>query len=362
MTFLRFDFLSDLGWYGTQWLKGTEVLKKRRLHKNAIYVPDRITEVGIILITTILSANKLKERYGNLISEVRLSHRDELFKGLVAVCGENKAKQVWEFLENNRLEEVLLLRKKLRWYFVTKCFLTNFIGHLIDWFDMARIIGVRLIKPPGMMIAFIGPDGAGKSTLIHALCGELEKSFPDIKKKHLRPRLLPDLGQLKAGNNSKKNGKTEWEIRQEKPGRISSLIRLTYYFLDYIVGYWCKIRPLLAQGKIVIFDRYFYDYIVDPFSKNINLPTVLPKFLLHFVPKPHITIALLNTPEIIYSRKNEIPIDEIARQIRAIETLAPTIPNLYKVKNEGNVFDVAQKVMTIIFGRAPLLPHKIPEK
>ena len=73
--------------------------------------------------------------------------------------------------------------------------------------------------------------------------------------------------------------------RGKRNGVINSQIRLIYYILDYVLGYYFKILPILYRKQIVIFDRYFTDIIVDGERSGIFLNYKYICSLRHLVPR-----------------------------------------------------------------------------
>ena len=60
----------------------------------------------------------------------------------------------------------------------------------------------------------------------------------------------------------------------EPSGWIGSFFRLAYYTIDYVFGYWIKVRVSIAkQPCLFVFDRYFFDNIIDPRRSRLSLPT-----------------------------------------------------------------------------------------
>ena len=60
--------------------------------------------------------------------------------------------------------------------------------------------------------------------------------------------------------------------RGKKTNTVSSLIRIIYYTVDYILGGFVNIRKDVQFDKFTVFDRYAYDFLVDPKRSKINLP------------------------------------------------------------------------------------------
>jgi thymidylate kinase len=55
-----------------------------------------------------------------------------------------------------------------------------------------------------------------------------------------------------------------------------------------------------------LYDRYYFDFIIDSKRSNIKLPKGFLKFGYYFVIKPEVNIFLYASPDIILSRKQEM--------------------------------------------------------
>lgn len=166
----------------------------------------------------------------------------------------------------------------------------------------------------GLMVVFEGTDGSGKTTIIDNLPRFLGERFSggEIVYYHWRP------GFIKSPNreSNENTGKVCTDPHGKKPyGRLVSLGKFLYFNLDYILGYWFSVRRHLAAGKLVIFDRYYYDYYLDKRRYRLNISDAVLDFFKPLIPKPGITFLLVGDAVRLYERKREIPIEEIQRQI-----------------------------------------------
>ena len=183
----------------------------------------------------------------------------------------------------------------------------------------------RVFKQTGYSIAFMGTDGSGKSTVINKIKPVLNSAFHNnVYYRHLRPSALPSLAVLFG-----KKAKHEVPVVNDNPhggkpsGFLGSLFRLNYYLLDYTIGYFIKIFPKKSVKSCVwIFDRYYYDYLIDPKRNCIKLPKWIVKFYSNFVPTPDIIICLGSDAKIIRNRKPELPLFEVERQVSDLKEFA----------------------------------------
>jgi len=175
------------------------------------------------------------------------------------------------------------------------------------------------------MLAVVGPDGVGKTTFINLLRQELAlilvKAPESIKVTHFRPRLLPNIKQLLL-NRITEEAEFSQPHRATQAGMLSSLLRLIYYWIDYVIGYWLLVRWQSPLEFVYVFDRYFYDFLVDPQRSRISLPMWVRRAFLAITPEPGLVFFLDCPAEVVFSRKQELELAEIERQMRAYRQLA----------------------------------------
>lgn len=204
----------------------------------------------------------------------------------------------------------------------------------------------------GFSIGFTGPDGAGKTTVIDGMIAE----FGDVFRKahvyyHFRPQLLGNLGDVAHSAGLKK----EVDHNYDKPHRggktsvLSSLARLSYYSIDYILGFWAKVKSHTRITNLVIFDRYFTDIICDSRRTRIYLNH---KFLYHFgrlfIPKLDYNILLTARTDTILNRKRELDREGIEAINNKIDYLAGR-KGYYKILNEGTPQEAVAQILRTIF-------------
>ena len=165
----------------------------------------------------------------------------------------------------------------------------------------------------GFLITFSGVDGAGKSTIIEAVKQELEKKHRRrvIVIRH-RPSLLPIISALRYGKKGAEERSVSTLPRQgQNKSSLSSLFRFGYYLFDYVVGQWFVYFRHVRKNTIVLYDRYYFDFINDSRRSNISLS---PSFTEKFYPlirKPEFNFFLWASPEVILKRKQELDGDTI---------------------------------------------------
>lgn len=211
-------------------------------------------------------------------------------------------------------------------------------------FEWSKVL--RYLEPPGTMVAVLGTDGAGKSTLIASIEPVLSQAtHGDFTVKHLRPGLLPPLSRLR-GEPVEASGPVVDPHASSVSGIVGSTFRLMYLLMDYILGYWVVVRPKLSKSPtLVLFDRYAYDIEIDPRRFRIGLPTNVLAWFTRFAPKPEVVFCLHGDPEVIANRKRELPIKEVIRQVSALREFSDRQPTAFLVSTEGEVKESCDRVL-----------------
>lgn len=209
----------------------------------------------------------------------------------------------------------------------------------------------------GFSMGFTGPDGAGKTTVIDLTLESLGDVFNTAYTYyHFRPTLFGNLGEVAHATGMVKNVDRNFSDphRGSDKGKISSLFRLCYYSLDYIIGYFVKVKTWTRITKFVIFDRYYTDIICDSRRSRIFLPI---KFLYYFgkvfIPSLDYNILLTADSESILARKKELDkesidtinfkIDYLSKKKGYLKVLNDSTPEIAVNKILSHIFDNQHK-------------------
>ena len=204
----------------------------------------------------------------------------------------------------------------------------------------------------GFAIGFTGPDGVGKTTVIDMLVARLGDVFRTAHSyMHFRPMLFGNLGEVAHSAGLKKEVDRDYTNphRGGRVGGVSSLVRLAYYSVDYVVGYWLKVKSQIRITRLVIFDRYYTDVICDSRRSRIFLNY---KFLYWFgwvfVPRLDYNVLLTARTETILARKRELTEEGIRAINERIEFLAGK-RGYRKFVNEGTAEEMVTEILEWVF-------------
>jgi thymidylate kinase len=164
-------------------------------------------------------------------------------------------------------------------------------------------------------IAFLGCDGSGKSAVIAAVSEQSRATGLMVSHGHWRPVAFGD-----SGKGPERRSADDPHGRNPR-GFFPSVLKLFWLGLNWWVG-WFRFLRRQARSGLLIFDRYHADLIVDPRRYRYGGPMWLARLVCQCLPQPDIVFYLDAPPEILLSRKNEVPKAALERSRAAYLRLA----------------------------------------
>ncbi|MEQ8171725.1 MAG: hypothetical protein ABRQ38_22735, partial [Candidatus Eremiobacterota bacterium] len=234
---------------------------------------------------------------------------------LIDILGNNLTDCFLKAIQESDINQLLALIPILqRTVILNSFFKQNPIDTLITTFESIRnrlslVFGQNSVP----IIALVGPDGVGKTTLINSI-EKLNLPFRKNIVRHWRPDLLPELSFFLNPFRKRNHNQIKNVIPRRKAGKFHYL-RLFYYFFDFTIGFWWKDILRTFFLDMIIYDRCALDMSVDPVRYGLSSKKGT-RLLWQIIPKPDSIILLYDIPERINSRKNELDIIEIDRQLK----------------------------------------------
>lgn len=158
-----------------------------------------------------------------------------------------------------------------------------------------------------MKVVLLGPDGAGKSSVIDGLMRKLKDAGIPARTRHLKPKLVMPQFRDNAGSIViDPHGKP-------RRGAFLSVIKVGVWLFEE----WYATLFQEEKNTLLICDRYFHDLLIDPCRYRYGGPMWMARLAAALMPQPRLWVLLDAPPEVLRQRKQEVSLEEMARQREA---------------------------------------------
>lgn len=164
-------------------------------------------------------------------------------------------------------------------------------------------------------VLVVGPDGAGKSTVVDKVVARLEGCGAQVSRAHHRPGVV-------AGRPPGAGPVTDPHAEQPR-STAGSLAKLAVVFADHVIGGQSRWRIQRRHGLLLL-ERGWFDMAVDPCRYRLPARlTPVVRILGRALPRPDVVLLLTGEPAALHARKPEIGVAEVDRQTREWRETAP---------------------------------------
>lgn len=312
-SFLSLDLIHNFKRKDTTMISISELLKNSRHSKKGVMVPALKHDLAYAYAFYTLNNSTIPVRYYHHFSSGNNEAKQKAVAYLNSVFGTSF--RSLEKLFTDGKEGKAVLEKTLK----SASFLEGFKGKAHYFMDTVK----DLIYNHGYTVTFSGVDGVGKSTIIEIVKKNIEKKYrKDVVLLRHRPGILPILSAIKHGKAKAEKIAGDTRPREGKNrSTLSSILRFSYYYLDYLLGQVYVYFRYIARGKIVLYDRYYFDFINDAKRSNILLNRKVATALYRFVMKPKLNIFLYAEAATILARKQELDAADIKEMTKNYKSL-----------------------------------------
>lgn len=332
---LKIDLFFNIEGGGVLYYTFDKIITYRVKNSNGVYVFGKDVESFITAVKTLSAGGCLKEKYLDDFLKNDFDSDHELYRA----CPSSKLREYMHEIRVSRKNPSFISRRKI----IVETLMQNIrygcIGAVRRFFYHYKLELGRCFSNNGFVV-FVGPDGAGKTSLIERLKNDSRDIFRSPVSRfsinHHRPHLLKNISDLFKKTISEKEVENRINIPHSgrRSGSLVSFFKLVYYAVDYSVGFAIKIYPLRRANSYLIFDRYYYDFIVDQERSAINLSKKICLVIyLFFIPKPCAVFFIRVEPAVAHSRKAELSVGAIRKINTRYEELSTEVKGFVVIDN-----------------------------
>lgn len=305
-SFLSLDLIREFKRKNIIYLDHNELLEQTHKDSEGIKVPAFHHDFEYTYLFYILNHSNIPSSHLVFYKKLPEKERNGIKKYISAKYDLviNKFDELFDYNKKTRTQ-ILKQIKKHHWN-KGREFIYNKIKYFFDTTG-------RLKKKQGKIVTFSGVDGAGKTTILYEIKNQI---FEKYKRKCVvlrhRPSVLPILSAWKYGKKeAEKKSMKQLPRTGQNTGKLKSLFRFSYYYIDYVLGQLYISFKYKFRGYIVLYDRYYFDFINDAKRSNIVIDKKITKSLYRFINKPDLNIFLYAPAQVILERKQELKQEDI---------------------------------------------------
>jgi thymidylate kinase len=321
----RYD-LKKRSFYG-----GGEILGSRRRH-GQFWIPATDHEFGCYLVRKV-AKGRLEDAHGRRLSELYRRAPARSRRQVARFWRAGSAGLIIAAADSGDWSRVRRDLGRLRAELLARAAVRHPLQLVRNWIaDTAHRVR-RWCRPEhGLSVVFLGPDGAGKSSLVRSVRRTWAPAFFRMSSLSFPPALLQRGPEVAC---------TSPHAVPPRSFGASVIRAILYWFVYYGPGYYVTIHPALARFTLVLYDRHLVDTLVDPRRYRYTGPAWLLRLIWRLVPKPDLVVLLDAAAEVIQARKREVSPEETMRQREGYRSLVGAMPN-------GHIVDASRPLEHVV--------------
>lgn len=276
-------------------VRGLEVMNAHEVYKNNPLSPFGIKQARTIdsarftSLSCLLNNTNVPSRYSHYIPLLEKSQN--VLDLQISYCIQNNnsdTSRLLQFIKKNPKNQSFL-------YF------NNMLMYVLDTLK-------NYANNSGYVITFNGIDDTEQSTAIEQIAQRIQKQLrKPIVVLRQRPSILPLLSKWNLSKEVTQLATINIPSSQEKnKTTIDSLLPFSYYYLNYIIGQFVIYFKYIIRGYVVVYDRYYFDFINDHKQSDILLPKKLTVFGYDFLMLPDFNFFLFSDASTIMKKNKNL--------------------------------------------------------
>lgn len=354
--FIRVDvYHGDLRWKQAPFANHRAVLARRQEDRGYM-VAAPIDQASIVWISKLLTDGRLPDSYHQLVTDA-VRQAPDVIRGMIAtVLGERLADDLVALAVAGRVADSAQLADACRRALWVRALRRR---PLASSWAFIRQIGHGLAQrahPSGLDVTLLGPDGSGKTLVCTRIADSPLRTVPYKKiriQKGYRQH-LPELRKI-AGALVRRPIAPVGDARDPHGAPPHHPLVWLLKFVYYTVDTWLQhvqTRRDLAHTGLVIRDRYLIELTIDARRYRYVGPSFIPHLIATIQPRPTMVIVLDAPPDVLQTRKHEVPLEESIRQRQAYRELALRHANGHIVRSDRPIDDVVRDVLDLLIAHA----------
>lgn len=341
--FVHVDIADTLVVRRVVWGKATYILDNLRPYRN-FCIPQPGCEAALA-VRGLLVEGTIREKYRESSARYVADDYPHFAGCLAGHFNPELVRQLGDLISRKEWQALVALAPRVRRNLLARALVLRGPTQFLRFLEFVIQRVQESFRPTGLFLVLIGPDGSGKTTIAKALQEHLANTlFAGTWVLHRYFGVLPPLSSLlrlgrDRGKSSARNAPVSDGIRRDsgrslKLSLFRALANVLYYMWDFLL-FHVPLRRATGKGKLVIFDRYFYDHLIQPSYSRV--PRCLLRGILRIIPSPDLVVYLRSDAEQIHARKNELTVEEIREQSRGCELFLRHCTNGFTVETNGSI-------------------------
>jgi len=353
---LKLDLVTDI-YYGRKFrlpVNGDhrECLLGRRQPFRSFFKPAPEDEIVHLLLHSLLDKGFFRADYQKRIHDLLEDniHLTHLKRTLDELWGKSRGDHIVSLLQNRKFRALEREKKRLLW---------NVIKDLSSRaiYDVTKALASKVIhkifRHKGLLIAFLGPDGSGKTTLALRLASK--EIFPSRyvymgADKYILPTsyLIERISRrIKNKHNIPKVAEGRIHILNRLFTYLQETIKLYHDLAEFMARYFFLSYRFYRKGYLVINDRYIYDLLLD--RERFTRHPIIQKIILRLLPRPDLILFLESSTRTMHQRKAEHSLEELESMKQGYRSLQKHFHNLQVIETGNSVTSSLNEVIGFLW-------------